>query len=200
MRILCYGSLNIDMIFTVPHFVEAGETLSSSSMTRSAGGKGANQAVAAKRLGGDVDFVCKVGNDMFGKNSVAKYAEEGIGTDNILYSDKPSGVALITVDGNAENCIVVASGANAEVTPEDIESLAPAIKDADIILLQLEIPIDSVVKAAKLGKEAGAKVILNPAPACSLPPTHHRPSRESGGRWRAPPGISRRFFTRKTAS
>ncbi|MBP9986749.1 MAG: ribokinase, partial [Bacteroidales bacterium] len=133
------------------------------------GGKGANQAVAAARLGGDVTFVCKVGRDVFGENAVKGYQKDGINTDHILYSDKPSGVALILVDDQGENVISVAPGANGDITPEDIESVRPVIEAADYVILQLEIPAETVAKAAEIGHAAGACVILNPAPACKLP-------------------------------
>lgn len=168
-KILVIGSSNTDMTVKCGKLPAPGETVLGGEFIMGAGGKGANQAVAAKRLGGDVDFICKVGKDMFGEKSVAKYSEEGISTEHVLYSDHPSGVALITVDDNAENCIVVASGANGDMTTDDIERLAPVIRGSDILLLQLEIPVESVALAAKIGSEAGVKVILNPAPACRLP-------------------------------
>ena len=168
-KILVIGSSNTDMTVKCGKLPAPGETVLGGEFIMGAGGKGANQAVAAKRLGGDVDFICKVGKDMFGEKSVAKYSEEGISTEHVLYSDHPSGVALITVDDNAENCIVVASGANGDMTTDDIERLAPVIRGSDILLLQLEIPVESVALAAKIGSEAGVKVILNPAPATPLP-------------------------------
>ena len=134
-----------------------------------AGGKGANQAVAAKRLGGDVTFICKVGKDIFGDNAIENYRKEGLDVSYVLRSDKPSGVALILVDGNAENCISVATGANGDLTPSDIEVNAELIRDCAILVLQNEIPVESVMLAAKIAHEAGAYVILNPAPACALP-------------------------------
>lgn len=146
-----------------------GETVIGGDFKMGPGGKGANQAVAARRLGGDVAFVCKVGNDIFGDAAVATYEKEGLDTTNVLRSEKPSGVALILVDGNGENCISVASGANGDITPADIESKAGLIKQAGILLIQLEMPIDSVLSAARIAHEAGVFVILNPAPACDLP-------------------------------
>ena len=133
------------------------------------GGKGANQAVAARRLGADVSFICKVGRDIFGDNAISGYQKEGIDCSRILRSDKASGTALILVDGNAENCIAVAPGANADLTPEDVDSVADVIRSADYLILQLEIPVESVLRAAKIAHEAGVYVILNPAPACHLP-------------------------------
>jgi ribokinase len=146
-----------------------GETVLGGTFAMGQGGKGANQAVAAQRLGGDVTFICKVGRDIFGVNSIKEYKKEGMDTSKVMYSDKPSGVALISVDTHAENCIVVASGANGDITVEDIEANRKDIEKAAILLLQLEIPVDAVVRAAKIAHEAGVYVVLNPAPACDLP-------------------------------
>jgi len=133
------------------------------------GGKGANQAVAIARMGGNVTFISKTGNDLFGRQSVEMYGDENIVTDYI-FSDQhlPSGVALIMVDRNGENCIVVASGANGSLSPKDIEKARNVIENADILLMQLEVPMDTVEYAAKLAHEKGIKVVLNPAPAAFL--------------------------------
>ncbi len=168
-KIIVVGSSNTDMTIKSPEIPRPGETVLGGEFKMGAGGKGANQAVAAKRLGGDVTFICKVGNDMFGDRSLKSYDEEGIDVSHVMRCDRPSGVALILVDSGAENCISVASGANAEITPADIESAAGIIRKAGILLLQQEIPIESVLKAAQIAYEAGTFVILNPAPACSLP-------------------------------
>ena len=168
-KILVLGSSNTDMTVKTPVMPAPGETVLGGEFTMSAGGKGANQAVAARRLGGDVKFICKIGSDMFGDNALRHYQEEGIHVSGILRSDKPSGVALITVDNNAENCIVVASGANLDITGDDIDSCADALRSCDILLMQLEIPVPSVLKAAKIASEAGAFVVLNPAPYAPLP-------------------------------
>lgn len=134
-----------------------------------AGGKGANQAVAAARLGGAVTFICKTGNDIFGKQAVQLFKEEGIDTSFILEdAQHPSGVALITVDDKAENCIVVASGANAYLMAQDIAAANDCIEKATIILMQLEIPVETVEHAASVAASLGKKVILNPAPVCAL--------------------------------
>ena len=168
-KILVIGSSNTDMTVKSPMIPRPGETVIGGEFKMGAGGKGANQAVAAKRLGGDVTFVCKVGKDLFGDNAVENYRKEGMDVSYVLRSDKPSGVALILVDGNAENCISVATGANGDLTPEDIEASTDLIRSSSILVLQNEIPIESVLKAARIAHEAGAYVILNPAPACSLP-------------------------------
>ena len=168
-KILVLGSSNTDMTVKTPTLPAPGETVLGGVFTMSAGGKGANQAVAAKRSGGDVSFICKVGKDVFGDNSVRHYEEEGIDVSGILRSDKPSGVALITVDNEAENCIVVASGANLDFTDADMDASEAAIKSCDILLMQLEIPVPAVLKAARIAHEAGAFVVLNPAPYAGLP-------------------------------
>ena len=147
-RILVIGSSNTDMTVKAHKLPSPGETVLGGSFSMGYGGKGANQAIAAKRLGGDVSFVCKVGRDSFGEMSLAKYRSEGLDISGILYSGRPSGVALITVDASAENSIVVASGANADVTVQDMRDLAPVIAASSILLLQLEIPLDAVVEAA----------------------------------------------------
>lgn len=168
-KILIIGSSNTDMTVKTDKLPKPGETLLGGVFTLGAGGKGANQAVAARRLGGDVKLICKVGNDLFGQNSIKHYKDEGLDVSNVLISDKPSGVALITVDADAENSIVVAPGANMDFTDEDVKKISKAVEECGILLLQLEIPIDAVLKVAKMGYEAGAMVVLNPAPAAKLP-------------------------------
>lgn len=168
-NILVIGSSNTDMTVKTKELPRPGETVLGGVFTMGPGGKGANQAVAARRLGGDVKFICKVGKDIFGDNAVAGYAAEGLDTSGIIRSELPSGVALISVDEHAENCIVVASGANADFTVADVEASRKAIEECSILLLQLEIPVPSVVAAARMAHEAGAQVVLNPAPACELP-------------------------------
>ena len=167
--ILVIGSSNTDMTAKTAELPRPGETVLGGVFTMGAGGKGANQAVAAQRLGGKVKFICKVGKDMFGDNSIAQYEKEGLDTSGILRSNLPSGVALIYVDSHAENCIVVASGANGDLKEEDIEKSRKDLENCDILLLQLESPIPSVLKAAKIAHQAGKTVVLNPAPACPLP-------------------------------
>jgi len=167
--ILVIGSSNTDMTVKTKELPRPGETVLGGVFTMGAGGKGANQAVAAQRLGGNVKFICKVGNDIFGDNSIAQYNKEGLDTSGILRSELPSGVALISVDEHAENCIVVASGANGDLSEADIDSFEADLRQCAILLLQLETPIPSVLKAAKIAHQAGATVVLNPAPATALP-------------------------------
>lgn len=168
-RIVVVGSSNTDMTVRSKFLPAPGETIIGSGFRMGQGGKGANQAVAAKKLGGNVDFICKLGEDIFGENALRHYREVGLDTSYMLKSVKPSGVALITVDSKAENSIVVASGANGDMKAEDVESMASVIRGAKILLLQLEIPMDAVVRAAQIAHEAGVMVVLNPAPAAFLP-------------------------------
>ena len=168
-KILVIGSSNTDMTIKSDGLPLPGQTILGGRFVMGPGGKGANQAVAAKRLGGNVEFICKVGHDIFGKNAADGYKKEGIDISHILYSTEPSGVALILVDKTGENVISVAPGANGDLSVEDIESIANVIKEADYLILQLEIPTDAVIRAAKIAHEAGVYVILNPAPACKLP-------------------------------
>lgn len=168
-RILVIGSSNTDMTVRSATLPKPGETVLGGDFRMGPGGKGANQAVAARLLGGEVTFVCKLGRDMFGEGASKHYGSCGLDTSKILWSGKPSGVALITVDSKAENSIVVASGANADMTVTDIDSVADIIKSSGILLLQLEIPMDAVVHAAEIAYNAGVQVVLNPAPAAVLP-------------------------------
>ena len=168
-KILVIGSSNTDMTVQASRLPRPGETVLGGVFTMGAGGKGANQAVAAKRLGGDAAFICKVGRDIFGDNSICQYDAEGLDTSLVLRSEKPSGVALISVDKDAENCIVVASGANADLSAADIDNCSDAIRGAGILLMQLEIPVPSVLRAAETAHEAGVMTVLNPAPALELP-------------------------------
>lgn len=170
-KIVVVGSTNMDMVVKTSHIPVPGETVLAGSFFMNPGGKGANQAVAVARLGADVTFISKTGNDIFGKQSAQLLDEEGINTFYILSDgDLPSGVALITVDELGENSIVVASGANANLYPADLEKALEEIGKANIILMQLEIPIDTVFYVAQYAATRGVRVILNPAPANVLSP------------------------------
>lgn len=168
-KIIVIGSSNTDMTVKTSRLPGPGETVMGGTFSMGGGGKGANQAVAVSRLGGNAEFVCKVGDDIFGRASVQRYREEGIITSHVMTSPQPSGVALIYVDDHAENCIAVAPGANYDLKPEDISSIGQSISEAAIMLLQLEIPLETVVAAAMAAREADVKVVLNPAPAQALP-------------------------------
>jgi len=168
-KIVVVGSCNTDMVIKADRLPVPGETILGGTFFMNPGGKGANQAVAASRMGGNVTLISKTGNDVFGKQSVMLYAAENIKTD-FIYSDPkhPSGVALITVDSQGENCIVVASGANAYLNPSDIDKASAEIENSDLVLMQLEIPIETVEYVAEMASRKGIKVILNPAPARAL--------------------------------
>jgi ribokinase len=143
-----------------------GETILGGKFFINAGGKGANQAVAAARLGGKVSFIAKTGDDVFGKQARQLFEEENINTDYLITDpDHPSGVALITVDAYGENCIVVAPGSNSYLNPADINKALDEILRSDVVLMQLEIPLETVTYVANIAFKAGKKVILNPAPA-----------------------------------
>ncbi|MET6996980.1 ribokinase [Chitinophaga defluvii] len=170
-KIIVVGSTNMDMVVKTSHIPVPGETVLGGSFFMNPGGKGANQAVAVARLGGEVSFISKVGNDIFGKQSSQLFEEEGISTRYLLAdAGEPSGVALITVDAHGENSIVVASGANANLLPKDLEAALNEIAGAGILLMQLEIPMETVHFAAKYAASLGIKVILNPAPMNTLTP------------------------------
>ena len=169
MKIVVVGSINTDMIVKVPRIPKPGETILGGKFSTAAGGKGANQAVAAARAGGDVTFIARVGNDMFGKQALEDFESNNINAKYIKTDNaEPSGVALIFVDEKGENSIAVASGANARLSHRDVTEAEEVIKSADILLMQLETPLESVKRAAKIAKQAGVQVILNPAPACPL--------------------------------
>ena len=165
-KIVVIGSSNTDMVIKSDRLPKPGETILGGNFLMNHGGKGANQAVAAARLGGDVTFICKIGNDIFGNETLEMFHKEKIDTTYVgITPQEPSGVALINVDKKGENCIVVASGANGTLSTDDIQHAEPAIKQASIVIMQLETPIESVTYAAKMAKKDGITVILNPAPA-----------------------------------
>lgn len=169
-NIVIIGSSNTDMVVKTSHLPVGGETVLGGDFFMNAGGKGANQAVAAARYGNRVVFVAKTGDDLFGKHARKSLESDGIVTDYVTTDSKhPSGVALITIDKNAENCIVVASGANMHLSPADIDNAASEIRSADVVLMQLECPVTTVAYAARMAAEASVPVILNPAPAPAEP-------------------------------
>jgi len=168
-KIVVVGSSNTDMIIQLDKIPIPGETVLGGEFSIAPGGKGANQAVAAARAGGQVAFVACVGQDMFGQQAIDGFLADKINVEKIFRDEKAaSGVALIFVDKKGENSIAVASGANYELRPEHIYQAEETIKSAQILVMQLETPIDTVTAAAKLANKNGVKVILNPAPAQSL--------------------------------
>lgn len=166
-KIIVIGSSNTDMVVTSSKMPLPGETVMGNDFDIIQGGKGANQAVAAARAGGEVTFIAKVGNDDFGKSAINGYKTDNINTDFILVDEqKPTGVAVIIVDeSSGQNSIVVAPGANSKLTIQDIEKVKNEIITSDILLVQLEIPLETVKFALNIAKENGIKTILNPAPA-----------------------------------
>lgn len=165
-KIIVIGSSNTDMIIKSPRIPKPGETILGGVFTTVAGGKGANQAVAAARVGGNVTFICKLGDDILGDQSFANFQQENINVDAIKRENNcASGVALILVDDHGENSISVAPGANGTLTPQDLVDFQPIIASSDIMIIQLEIPIETVAKAIELGDKSNVKIILNPAPA-----------------------------------
>jgi ribokinase len=168
-RIAVIGSSNTDMVIKTSKLPIPGETILGGKFFMNPGGKGANQAVAAARLGAKVSFIAKTGDDVFGKQARQIFENENINTDYLVTDPgHPSGVALITVDAKGENCIVVAPGSNGYLSQGDIDLAREEILRSDIVLMQLEIPLETVVYAANLAFDAGKKVILNPAPAAQI--------------------------------
>jgi ribokinase len=165
-KVAVVGSINTDLVVYAPRLPRPGETALGGDLHTGPGGKGANQAVAAARLGAEVHMVGRVGDDEFGRAALENLRRHGveIGAVNIT-AGVSSGVALITVDERGENLISVASGANRRVTPADVQAAWPALAASRVLLLQLEIPLDAIRHAAQLGREAGMTVVLNPAPA-----------------------------------
>ena len=170
-KIVVVGSANTDMVVKTERIPGPGETVIGGEFIMAAGGKGANQAVAAARLGAQVTFVGRLGSDVFGDQAIAGYQAQGIDTAYIVRDEHAaSGVALIFVDARGENSIAVASGANARLMPADVERAGAAIAGADVLLVQLEVPLEAVRRAIELAHRAGVCIILNPAPAQEIDP------------------------------
>ena len=169
-KIVVVGSSNTDLIIKVPEIPRPGETLLGGEFMTFPGGKGANQAVAAARAGGEVVFIAAVGDDPYGEEAIKGYRLDHINTENIkVCKGVPSGIAMITISEKGENAITVASGANALLLPADLEEAEEPFQEADYMLIQLETPLDTVQKAVELCNEFNTRVILNPAPAAELP-------------------------------
>lgn len=168
--VIVVGSANTDMVIQTKQMPKPGETVLGGKFFMNPGGKGANQAVASARLGGKVSFIGRVGKDVFGDQTIAGLNKEGINVDHLKQDpETPSGIATITVDQSGQNSIVVAPGANAKLSPKDIEDAQKSFKSSEVILIQLEINLDTVLYTAKLGHFFNKKVILNPAPYNPLP-------------------------------
>lgn len=165
MSILVIGSVNVDTTYNLENFPKPGETISSISKSRSVGGKGANQAIACKKLGGDVKFLACVGNDVDADFIFKNMKEYGVDTTNIIKKDVDTGTALINVDKTGQNEIVLDHGANYAITIQDIDDNIELLDECDILILQMEIPQEVNEYAIKKAKEKGVFVILNPAPS-----------------------------------
>ena len=167
-KIIVVGSSNTDMVIRSERLPRVGESVVGGDFMMAGGGKGANQAVAAARMGHNVRFVAALGRDIFGDDALRSYAEYGIDTAYIVRKDVPSGIALIMVDSHAQNSISVALGANSQLSYEDVLPALEGLEEGDILLLQLEIPMETVEAVAAYASERGALVVLNPAPAAKL--------------------------------
>jgi len=168
-HIVVVGSLNMDLVVRAPRHPQPGETILGGDFRTFPGGKGANQAVAAARLGAAVQMIGRVGADAFGDALLQTLAQDGVDTRHVQRDQEaPTGVALITLNAAGQNAIVVAPEANARVTPQDVVAAAAAFAGAAVLLLQLECPLPAVAQAIELAKQHGAQVVLNPAPAQPL--------------------------------
>jgi len=168
-KIVVVGSSNMDLVVKSSRIPSRGETILGGDFIMNPGGKGANQAVAAAKLGAEVYFVAKLGDDIFGRQSLSNFQKVGVHTDYVVQTkEAPSGAALIIVDDAGDNIIVVASGANLKLTPEDVKKAQSAIASSGAVAAQLEVPPATVEFAAALANDAGVPFILDPAPAQKL--------------------------------
>ena len=168
-HIVVVGSLNMDLVVRSPRHPQPGETLLGTEFHTFPGGKGANQAVAAARLGGQVKLIGRVGADAFGAALLQTLSQDGVDTRHVEpLKEAPTGVALITVDDAGQNTIVVVPGANGELSPPDLLAAESAFEGASVVVMQLEVPVLTVTYAADLARRHGARVVLNPAPAQPL--------------------------------
>ncbi|GAB4540687.1 MAG: ribokinase [Anaerolineae bacterium] len=165
-KICVVGASNLDLISYVPRLPRMGETLHGTRFHMGYGGKGANQAVMAAKLGADVAMVTKLGQDIFGENTLKNFQSWGIDTRHVLFTDQAfSGVAPIAVDPDGHNAIIIVTGANDLLTPEEIEAARATIAAAEILICQLEIPVETNLAALRIARQEGVTTIFNPAPA-----------------------------------
>ncbi|MGL6351371.1 MAG: ribokinase, partial [Aeromonas sp.] len=168
-RLVVLGSVNADHVLRVPHFPRPGETLTGHSYQVVPGGKGANQAVAAARLGASVSFIARIGADAIGQQMKTGFANDGIDVSAVELDDTlPTGIAIIYVSDEGENSIGISAEANGALSPALVKRHEAMIAGAHTLLLQLEVPLDSVYEAARLARAHGTRVVLNPAPARPL--------------------------------
>jgi ribokinase len=169
-RIVVVGSANTDLVVQADRLPRPGETVLGGDLITTQGGKGANQAVAAARLGAEVAFVARIGGDAFGRETLGALRREGLDVRYVAQDpEAPSGVAMIVVGPGGQNLIAVAPGANRRLSGADVEAARAAFSGVRVVLTELETPVEAGLTAARLGREAGARVILNPAPAPSDP-------------------------------
>lgn len=169
MRIAVVGSYGVGMTMRLPVMPRAGETVSGGSYSPGPGGKGSNQAIAAVRLGAKASLLTAVGPDALAEEARELWTREGVDASHVVTGSKPTMVGFILVESSGENRIVIASGALDELTELDVESFRPVIRDADMLIVSMEIPMDAVVAALRIGFEEGTRTLLNPAPATQLP-------------------------------
>jgi ribokinase len=165
-RICVVGSINADLVVRCARLPRPGETISAHDVREVPGGKGANQAVAAARLGAEVSMIGRVGDDAFGQRLRSGLAQDGVDVSNVFTtSDCASGLAIVAVEDSGENAILIVPGANGRLTPADVHASSEIIRDADVLLVQLEVPLETTIAAIRLAGEYGTPVILDPAPA-----------------------------------
>lgn len=168
-KILVIGSFITDLVIKADRFVEEGETIIGESFNQFTGGKGANQAIAAAKLGANVEMIGKLGEDKFGKDQINSLKSNNVKYDNVMFtSTASSGIGNPHINSSGENRIVIVPGANSEFLPKDAQKFESAIRGADIVVLQLEIPFETVYEAVKIAHKYGKTIILNPAPAAKL--------------------------------
>lgn len=168
-RICVVGSANIDLTFRTSRLPRPGETLTGQAFQIGFGGKGANQAVMAARLGTRVAMIARVGNDVFGEQTLHNFQQQGIDTTHLLRdAEQPTGTAAILVEDSGQNCILIVPGANASLSPKDVRAAESLLRESSLVLCQLEVPMETTREAFLLARAAGARTILNPAPAVLL--------------------------------
>jgi ribokinase len=167
-KIVVLGSMNMDLTILADPFPGKGETVTGSGYAQIPGGKGANQAVAVGRMGGDISFISACGKDEFGETLIRELSKSNVNTNTVLQVEAHTGIALIVREADGDNRIILAAGANGQIVPSGIEMFKSVIEEADLLLLQLEIPMETVEYAAVLAKKSGTTVILDPAPAVQL--------------------------------
>jgi ribokinase len=168
-RIAVVGSYGVGQTFVVERAPERGETIIGNQVRIDPGGKGSNQAIGAARLGADVSFLTAIGHDAFGDSGIELWAAEGVDAGAVLRTQLPTMTAAILVEASGDNRIVIVPGALASLTPVHVEAFAPQIAAADVLLVQLEIPLDTATRAMEVGRAAGVRTVLNPAPAPVAP-------------------------------